>query len=101
MQVLWGLMSPNALQDMMALLLDDMLALQKGLLDTSTIKEFADIGKHGKFKGNVWRDLKDRVLPKPRIQLHWKLMPLHHIQMGSFWRTIPHSQCNFPPPLLC
>ena len=62
MMVLWGLVSPQLLQKIMALYIADLELLEAGRLDVSGIHKMARLGDHGNLPNHCWRDLK-RILP--------------------------------------
>lgn len=89
MQVLWGLMSTTALQGLATRLETDLSAAKSGKLSRKALKRIAAIGHSGAQLGNAWRDLQ-RLLPDPKIPLHWMSCPFHHLQIGDFSRTLHH-----------
>ena len=89
MQVLWGVMSTNALQGLVAMLETDLDAARSGNLSRKAVRRIRRIGGSGTYRGNVWRDLQ-RILPDPKIPLHWMSCPFHHLQIGDFSRTLHH-----------
>ena len=62
MMVLWGLVSPQLLQKVMALYKADLELLGAGKLDVSGIHKMAGLGSNGNLPNHCWRDLK-RILP--------------------------------------
>jgi len=89
MSVLWGEISPNQCQRMMALLRDDLQHMADGTLDTIAVQKLAKLGNSGRHAGNVWRDLK-RMLPTPKLpKLHYEFLPLKHLKLGRFFKPMP------------
>ena len=71
MMVLWGLVSPQLLQKVMALYKADLELLEAGRLDVSGIHKMARLGDHGNLPNHCWRDLK-AILPVvklPKLQV--------------------------------
>ena len=89
MMVLWGLVSPQLLQKVMALYKADLELLEAGRLDVSGIHKMAKLGDHGKLPNNCWRDLKRILpavkLPSPKVVL----FPLKHTNLGKFAQRLP------------
>ena len=87
--VLWGLVSPQLLQKVMALYKADLDLLEAGKLDISSIHKLAGLGSHGNLPNNCWRDLKRILpavkLPSPRVVL----FPLKHTNLGRFAQRLP------------
>ena len=87
--VLWGLVSPQLLQKVMALYKADLELLEAGKLDISSIHKLAGLASHGRFPQNCWRDLKGILpavkLPSPRVVL----FPLKHTNLGRFAQRLP------------
>ena len=94
MQVLWGVISPCAMQQMCTLLLRDVEAAVNRSLDMKPVAKLAGLGCSGKYPGNVWKELK-RCLPEPKIPIHYEFLPLHSLQLGNFWRTTLHRVFRF------
>ena len=83
MQVLWGHLSPQLLQTVMAFALQDLENHKAGRLNLRAIEILASLGSHGVHKNNVWRDLKRRLpairLPKP----HMFSLQMRHNVLGT------------------
>ena len=100
MMVLWGHISPQLLQKVMALMQADLVLHGKGELDVEGISKLAGIGTNGTHPNNCWSQLK-LLLPRPRLPpLHFFSVPMQHNVLGRFWRnqgvcfsTPAHSFC--------
>ena len=57
MQLLWGHISPQMLQKVMALMSADLQLHKEDLLDVNSIDKLAGIGSKGTYPQNCWRDL--------------------------------------------
>jgi hypothetical protein len=89
MMVLWGHISPQLLQKVMALFRDDLKLYKEGHLDLNGIDQLEGIGNKGKHPNNCWRDLKD-MLPKPNLpKLFRLLLPMKHTTLGKFKHSVP------------
>ena len=89
MMVLWGLVSPQLLQKVMALYQADLKLLEEGKLDLKGIEKLAKIGTNGTLPNSCWRDLKAILpavkLPSPKVVL----FPLKHTNLGKFAQRLP------------
>ena len=89
MMVLWGLVSPQLLQKVMALYAADLKLLEAGKLDLNGIEKLAKIGTNGTLPNCCWRDLKAILpavkLPSPKVVL----FPLKHTNLGRFAQRLP------------
>ena len=89
MMVLWGLVSPQLLQKVMALYQADLKLLEEGKLDLNGIEKLAKIGTNGTLPNSGWRDLKAILpavkLPSPKVVL----FPLKHTNLGRFAQRLP------------
>ena len=89
MMVLWGLVSPQLLQKVMALYQADLKLLEEGKLDLKGIEKLAKLGSHGTQPSHCWRDLKAILpavkLPSPKVVL----FPLKHTNLGKFAQRLP------------
>jgi len=89
MMVLWGLVSPQLLQRVMALYKADLELLEAGKLDVSGIHKMAGLGGHGRHPQNCWRELKTLLpavkLPSPKVVL----FPMKHTNLGRFAQRLP------------
>ena len=89
MMVLWGLVSPQLLQRVMALYKADLELLEAGKLDVSGIHRMAGLGCNGLHPEHTWRDLK-RMLPAVKLpSLKVVLFPLKHTNLGRFAERLP------------
>ena len=89
MMVLWGLISPQLLQKVMALFLDDLKLYNEGLLDVSGVHKMAGIGSKGAHANNCWRDFQN-LLPMPKLgKLTRILLPMRHTNLGKFVQKVP------------
>ena len=89
MMVLWGLVSPQLLQKVMALYKADLELLEAGRLDVSGIHKMARLGCNGSHPEHTWRDLK-RMLPAVKLPLpKVMLFPLKHTNLGRFAERLP------------
>ena len=89
MMVLWGQISPQLLQKVMALMSADLKLHKDGLLDVDSIDKLGDIGSKGAYPNHCWRDLQ-KLLPVPQPpQLHRLLFPMKHFSMGKFASHVP------------
>ena len=89
MMVLWGLISAQLLQKVMALYKADLELLKAGKLDVSGIDKLASMGSSGSHPQHVWRDLK-KLLPVPKLpKLQMVLFPLKHTNLGRFAERLP------------
>ena len=57
MMVLWGHISPQLLQKVMAYMEADLVLHGKGQLDVAGISKLAGLGTHGKHPNNCWSEL--------------------------------------------
>ena len=89
MMVLWGLVSPQLLQKVMALYQADLKLLEEGKLDLKGIEKLAKLGTSGQNPNTCWRDLKAILpavkLPSPKVVL----FPLKHTNLGRFAQRLP------------
>ena len=89
MMLLWGHISPQLLQKVMALMHDDLLLYKEGKLDVNGIEKLKGIGSKGIYPNNCWRDLK-KLLPVPKIGKLFRLMlPMKHNTLGKFMNSVP------------
>jgi len=89
MMVLWGHISPQLLQKVMALFHADLLLHKEGQLDTNGIEKLKGLGSKGSHPEHCWRDLK-HLLPVPRLGKLFRLMlPMKHNTLGQFRHSVP------------
>ena len=89
MMVLWGHISPQLLQKVMALFRHDLNLFKEDLLDVNGIDRLAGIGNKGAHPNNCWRDLQN-LLPVPNLpKLHMLLLPMKHSTLGKFVHNVP------------
>jgi len=89
MMVLWGHISPQLLQKVMALMHDDLQLYKAGLLDVNGIDKLRGIGSKGSHSNTCWRDLKN-LLPVPRLgKLQRIMLPMKHTTLGKFMHSVP------------
>ena len=89
MQLLWGHISPQMLQKVMALMSADLQLHKEDLLDVNSIDKLAGIGSKGTYPQNCWRDL-TKLLPVPKLpKLHKLMLPMRHCSLGKFKHFVP------------
>ena len=89
MNVLWGSMSPQKLQQAMELFQKDLECMKNNTLDMVGIASLASLGASGSQPSHCWRDLRT-WLPKPKLPpLHWMFLPMHHNILGRFSKSVP------------
>jgi len=89
MMVLWGHISPQLMQKVMALMSADLKLHSEGLLDVNGIEKLGGIGQKGQHSNNCWRDFK-ALLPMPKLpKLQRLLVPMRHISLGKFVNSVP------------
>ncbi len=89
MMVLWGHMSPQLLQKIMALLVQDLKSHAAGTLDTDHIDKLAGLGANGTYPNHIWGQFK-RLLPQPKLpNLHYIWLPMKHNVLGRFFKHVP------------
>ena len=66
MMLLWGHISPQLLQKVMALMSADLQLHKDGRLDVNSIDKLGGIGSKGTYPTNCWRDLQ-KLLPVPKL----------------------------------
>ena len=89
MMVLWGHISPQLLQKVMALFRADLKLHKESCLDLNGIDHLEGIGTKGAHPNTCWRDLKT-LLPVPKLaKLQRLLLPMKHTSLGKFVRSVP------------
>ena len=119
MMCLWGHISPQILQKVMELHLNDLTLHSEGTLDLDSVKWVASLGSHGAHSQNVWRDLLSR-LPKPKLPKLFEFrapykhsvlgfieksthMLMPHELMASVYKNFPEMwrECFYPSKEVC
>ena len=89
MMVLWGHISPQLLQKVMALFSEDLKLYEEGVLDVNGIEKLGGIGSNGSHSNNCWRDFKN-LLPVPKLsKLQRIMLPMKHTTLGKIIRSVP------------
>ena len=89
MLVLWGSISPQLMQKVMSLYLDDLKLYDADCLEVSGIQKLAKMGTNGTFSSNIWRDFKT-LLPAPKLPKPCMLQfPIKHTSLGKIMASIP------------
>ena len=89
MMVLWGHISPQLLQKVMALMSADLQLHKDGRLDVNSIDKLGGIGSKGAYPQNCWRDFQ-KLLPVPKLpKLHMLRLPMKHSSLGKFFNKVP------------
>ena len=89
MMVLWGHISPQMLQKVMALMSADLKLHKDDLLDVNSIDRLGGIGSKGVHAQNCWREFK-LLLPVPKLpKLHSLMLPMKHCSLGKFVASVP------------
>ena len=89
MMVLWGHISPQLMQKLMAKMSDDLKLHKDGRLDVNSIDKLGGIGSKGAYPNHCWRDLQ-KLLPVPKLpKLHMLRLPMKHSSLGKFVRSVP------------
>jgi hypothetical protein len=89
MMVLWGHISPQLMQKLMAKMSDDLKLHKDGRLDVNSIDKLGGIGSKGAYPNHCWRDLQ-KLLPVPKLpKLHMLRLPMKHSSLGKFFRSVP------------
>jgi hypothetical protein len=95
MSVLWGAMSPQMLQKISALALEDIESARAKRFDDRALHKLGSLGSWGIYSNNVWRDLKAR-LPAMKLPFgHWVDLPMRHNVLGDITHPLIHSLCVF------
>ena len=89
---LWGLISAQTMQTLMACAAVDLERHGEGTLDLDSVRSLAALGSGGAHGQNCWRDLQARLpktlLPSP----HAFQAPLRHNILGTFSKQALASQ---------
>ncbi len=89
MMVVWGHISPQLMQKLMAKMSDDLKLHKDGHLDVDSIDKLGGIGSKGAYPNHCWRDLQ-KLLPVPKLGKLFRLMvPMKHNTLGKFMHSVP------------
>ena len=92
---LWGMITPQLMQKVLSLVLEDLKDHASGRLNINQVQDLAGLGSNGTYANNVWVEFKKK-LPQPKLpKLHVFQCPLKHSLLGLFSKPmhmiLPHE----------